>query len=121
MAGAHGISIVILESQVSRGQEVHGRIDLTFPGRFDSLVISSNIENSNDTFIFTSFNGTIINHPYARFSILRDDVGDLKELEFTAKAVHSPSSEYTNAKFRVAVIQEHKEVASDLAYIKLTR
>ena len=121
MASANGISIVIQESQVSPGQDVHGRILLAFAGRFDSIVIISNIENSNDIFNFTSINGKGINHPYPRFSILRDDVGDSKTLEFTAKTEHAPSSEYTNAKFRVTVIQEHKEVASDLAYIKIAR
>ncbi len=119
MATANGISIVIEESQISRGQDVHGRIILTFPGRYDSVVINSNIENSNDTFGYTSINGKQINHPYARFTFLRDEIGDSKTLEFTAKTEHAPSSECTNAKFRVAIIQEHKEVASDLAYVKI--
>jgi hypothetical protein len=121
MVSANGISIVIEKSQVSHGQEVTGRITLTFHGRFDSIVINSNIENSNDTFGFTSLNGAKINHPYARFSILRDDIGDSKTLEFTARTEHTPLSEYTNAKFRVAVIQEHKEVASDLAFVRITK
>jgi hypothetical protein len=121
MVSNNGVSIVIEKSQVSHGQEVHGRINLTFSGRFDSIVINSNIENSNDTFEFTSINGTRINHPYARYSILRDDIGDSRTLEFTARTEHTPLSEYANAKFRVAVIQEHKEVASDLAFVRISR
>jgi len=115
------ISIAFRENKISKGQEVQGRIDLNYLGRFDSIVINSQIENSNDIFNYTSLNGKRINYPYARLSVFKDEIGNTKELEFTALTKHVPSSEETTAKFRVAIIQEHKEVASDVAYIKITR
>ena len=42
-----------------------------------------------------------------------------EKLEFTAVTAHKPSVGYTNAKFRVAVVQEHKEVVSAVAFVKI--
>jgi len=115
------ISIKIAEAQLSTGKEIHGRIVLNFPGRFDSVVINSQIENSNDIFNYTSLNGRKINHPYARLSVFKDDLDDTKTLEFTAITTHVPTTEFTNAKFRASIIQEHKEVASNIAHTKIVK
>ena len=115
------ISVSVTENEITQGQEVHGRIHLNYLGRFDSIVINSHIENSNDVFSYTILNGKRISYPYARLSIFKEDIGDTKTLEFTAITKHAPSIDYTNAKFRVAIIQEHKEVASDVAYIKIIK
>ena len=50
MSTKREISITVTENEISRGQEVHGRIDLNYLGRFDSIMINSQIENSNDIF-----------------------------------------------------------------------
>jgi len=115
------ISVSVTENEITQGQEVHGRIHLNYLGRFDSIVINSHIENSNDVFSYSILNGKRISYPYARLSIFREDIGDTRTLEFTAITKHTPSIDYTNAKFRVAIIQEHKEVASDVAYIKIIK
>jgi hypothetical protein len=115
------ISVSVTENEITQGQEVHGRIHLNYLGRFDSIVINSQIENSNDVFGYSILNGKRISYPYARLSIFKEDIGGTKTIEFTAITKHAPSIDYTNAKFRVAIIQEHKEVASDVAYIKIIK
>jgi hypothetical protein len=121
MSTRREISIAVTENEISPRQDVHGRIDVNYLGRFDSIVINSQIENSNDIFNYTSLNGRKINHPYARLSIFSEDMCNTKTLEFTAMTQHTPATDHTNAKFRVAIIQEHKEVASDVTYIKITQ
>jgi hypothetical protein len=121
MSAKTEISIKIAEAQLSTGKEIQGRVVINFPGRFDSVVINSQIENSNDIFNYTSLNGRKINHPYARLSVFKDDLGDTKTLEFTAITTHVPTTEFTNAKFRASIVQEHKEVASNIAYTKIVK
>jgi hypothetical protein len=113
------VNIELMEREIVSGQELHGTISVNYTGRFDSIVINSQIENSSDIFNYTSINGRKVNHQYARLSIFRDDLKDKNYLEFTAATSHKPRNERTNAKFRVAVIQEHKEVVSALAYVKI--
>src|SRR6187200_1701499 len=107
---SNDILITIVEKQISPGQDIHGIIE-----------INSQIENSNDIFNYTDLNGKKITYPYARLPIFKDDIGTRKALEFIATTKHVPESRSSNAKFRVTIIQEHKEVASDVAYIKIIK
>ena len=121
MSKIKDISIMIMEKEISSGKNVHGSIDLNYQGRFDSIIINSQIQNSNDVFNYTDLNGKKINHPYARLSIFRDDIGDNKTLKFIANTKHVPSANSSNVKFRATIIQEHKEVASDITNIKIVK
>lgn len=113
------VSIKLAQNEIMPGQEIHGTININYPNRFDSVVINSQIENSRDIFNYTSINGKITNYQYARLSIFKADLKDSKKLEFTAVTSHKPGDGYSNAKFRVALVQEHKEVASALAFVKI--
>ena len=121
MSKVKDISIMIIEKEISSGQDVHGNINLNYHGRYDSIIINSQIQNSNDVFNYTNINGKKINHPYARLSIVGNDIGEKKILEFIANTKHVPVTDSSNVKFRVTIIQEHKEVASDIANIKIVK
>lgn len=115
------VSIQIEKEQVEAGENLSGVVKINYSGRFDSLVINSQIENSNDVFKYVSLNGKKINHPYARLSLLKQDIPDVSNVEFSATTIHIPSNDISNAKFRVSIIQEHKEIASDIAYLKILK
>jgi hypothetical protein len=117
----NGVTIKLIEKEIVSGQELHGTVYINYTGRFDSIVINSQIENSSDIFNYTSLNGKKINYQYARISVFKEDLHDKEKLEFTAFALHEPRNNHTNSKFRVALVQEHKEVASALAFIKILR
>jgi hypothetical protein len=116
-----GVSIFLPEKQITVGQDIHGTISINYPGRFDSIVINSQIENSSDSFKFTSLNEKRINHPYGRLSVLKEDIGAARTLKFIANTTHIPPYRYSNVKFRVAIIQEHKEISQDVSYIKILK
>ena len=100
MSGKKEISIRIKEKEINSNTEIHGEIELNYDGRFDSIVINSQIENSNDIFTYTQVNAKIINHPYARLSLLKKDLEDKKIIEFVAVSKHLPSKEFSKVKFR---------------------
>jgi len=116
------ISVTLAESSVAAGEELHGTVVINYPGRFDSLVINSQIENSSDVFSYVNLNGKKIKHPYARLSIFKAELGGRTTIEFTAVTNHVPTAgDASNVKFRVSIIQEHKEVVSDIAYTKVVK
>jgi hypothetical protein len=95
---------------------------INYSGRFDSVVINSQIENSSDVFSYTSINGKNVKHPYARLSIFKSELAGRDTIDFTATTNHVPAKgEHTNVKFRVSIIQEHKEVVSDVAYLRIIK
>jgi hypothetical protein len=115
------VSVSLVEDSLAAGEELHGTVVINYPGRFDSLVINSQIENSSDVFSYTSLNGKKIKHPYARLSIFKAELGGRTTIEFTATTNHAPDGDHSSVKFRVSIIQEHKEVVSDIAYAKVVK
>jgi hypothetical protein len=104
------------------GNDLHGTAVINYSGRFDSVVVNSQIENSSDVFSYTNLNGKNIKHPYARLSIFKSELAGRNTINFTATTNHVPAEgEYSNVKFRVSIIQEHKEVISDIAYTKIVK
>ena len=115
------ISLLLKENEILPGQELHGLIEIRYPGRYDSLVINSQIEGSNDVFSYIELNGKKVKHPFARYSIFRSELGGRTSIEFTAITPHVPIGESISVKFRASLIQEHKEIASDIKHLKITK
>ena len=107
------------KTEVKSREEVNGVIKIGYSGRFDSIVINSQIENSNDIFTFTKIDDKKINHSYARIPILKQDIKNANEIKFAVITEHIPNV-VSNVKFRASIIQEHKEVANHVAYVKVT-
>ena len=121
MSDEKQVFVSLVPSSVVAGEDLHGTVIISYPGRFDSLVINSQIENSSDVFSFTSLNGKKIKHPYARLSIFKAELGGQTTIEFTTMTTHIPVGDHSKVKFRVSIIQEHKEVVSDIAFVKIIR
>jgi hypothetical protein len=116
------VSISLAESSIAAGNDLHGTVVINYLGRFDSVVVNSQIENSSDVFSYTSLNEKNIKHPYARLSIFKSELAGRNTINFTATTNHVPAEgEYSKVKFRVSIIQEHKEVVSDIAYTKIIK
>ncbi len=123
MSAEKDVSISLAESSIVSGNDLHGTVVISYSGRFDSVVINSQIENSSDVFSYTSLNGKNIKHPYARLSIFKSELAGRNTVNFTATTNHVPAEgkEFTTAKFRVSIIQEHKEVVSDVTFTKILK
>ena len=123
MSAEKDVSISLAESSIVSGNDLHGTVVINYSGRFDSVVVNSQIENSSDVFSYTSLNGKNIKHPYARLSIFKSELAGRNTVNFTASTNHVPAEgkEFTTAKFRVSIIQEHKEVVSDVTFTKILK
>jgi hypothetical protein len=121
LSGKKDVSISLAETSIAAGNDLHGTVVINYSGRFDSVVINSQIENSSDAFSYTNLNGKKTNHPYARLSIFKSELSGRNSIEFTATTSHVPAGEYSNVKFRVSIIQEHKEVVSDITYTRIVK
>ncbi len=115
------ISLSIIENEIHPNQEFHGRIEVNYNGRFDTIVINSQIENSNDICNYVELNGKKINHPYARLSIYKKDLEENRIINFIAFTHHIPKTDFSKVKFRTSIIQEHKEVVNDVLFLQIKK
>ena len=113
--------LTIEENEIYPNEEIHGRIQVNYTGRFDSIVINSQIQNSNDICNYIELNGKKINHPYARLSIYKKDLEEKRTVNFIAFTPHIPKNEVSKIKFRTSIIQEHKEVANDILVLPIKK
>ena len=115
------LSLTIKETEIHPNQEIHGIIEVNYNERFDTIVINSQIENSSDIFNYIQLNGKKINHPYARLSIYKKELEEKRIVDFIAITQHLPKNDYSKVKFRVSIIQEHKEVINAILFLKIKK
>jgi len=107
--------------EINIGEELDCIISINYTGRFDSVSINSQIEDSSDVFTYTEINGKKINHPYARLSLMKKELLDSTNIRLKAITKHIPKSTESVVKLRATLIQEHKEIASDVKFIKIKK
>lgn len=96
--------------------EIKGKISVSYPGRYDGVVINTQILDSNEHIIYKSYNGKKISQNVSRLFINKDTMPDNKA-EFTAVISFEPSQEH-EVKFRASIIEQHKEIESQIIFAK---
>jgi hypothetical protein len=96
--------------------EIKGTITVSYPGRYDGVVINTTISDSNEHIIYKSYNEKKISQNVSRLFINKDVMPENKA-EFTAIINFQASQEY-EVKFRVSIIEQHKEIESKIIFAK---
>ena len=98
--------------------EIKGYITVNFPGRYDGVVVNIQILDSNNLVVYKSYNGVQISQNVSRLFISKDSMPDDKA-EFTAIIDFIPEQLH-DVKFRVSIIEQHKEVESEQLFAKFS-
>ncbi len=112
------IELVLDNAEIHPNIEIKGSIKVNFPGRYDGVVINTQILNSNELIIYKSYNGKEISQNVSRLFISKDEMPENKA-EFTAM-INFESKESHDVKFRVSIIEQHKEIESDVVFAKFS-
>lgn len=96
---------------------IKGKIYVNYPGRYDGVVVNTQILNSNQLMVYKSYNNKMISQNISRLFINKNEMPQ-NAVDFTASIEFEPKEEH-EIKFRVSIIQEHKEIESDIIFAKL--
>ncbi|QLH05260.1 hypothetical protein C5F49_07965 [Nitrosopumilus oxyclinae] len=96
--------------------EIKGTILVSYPGRYDGVVVNTTILDSNEHIIYKSYNEKKISQNVSRLFINKDVMPEDKA-EFTAIINFEPTQEH-EVKFRVSIIEQHKEIESQIIFAK---
>ena len=96
---------------------IKGKIQVNYPGRYDGVVVNTQILDSNQLIIYRSYNNKSISQNLSRLFIHKNDMPQ-NSAEFTASIEFEPDKAH-DVKFRVSIIQEHKEIESVILFAKL--
>ncbi len=103
-------------TDIHPNSEITGIILVSYPGRYDGVVINTTILDSNEHISYKSYNGKKISQNVSRLFINKDVMPEDKA-EFTAMINFEPNQEY-EVKFRVSIIEQHKEIESQIIFAK---
>ena len=106
------------EDVIKPNIEFKGNITVNYSGRYDGIVINTQILNSNELIVYKSYNGEKISQNVSRLFVSRDNMPDNK-VEFTATIEFEPKESH-DVKFRVSIIEQHKEIESVIVFTKFS-
>jgi hypothetical protein len=103
---------------IKPNSEIKGTVIVNFTGRYDGIVINTQILNSNELIVYKSYNGKEISDNVSRLFISKDVMPDNKAV-FTAVIEFEPKESH-EVKFRASIIEQHKEIESDILFAKFS-
>jgi hypothetical protein len=112
------IELKLNEMKIFPHSEIKGSIKVNYPGRFDGVVINSQILGTNELIVYKSYNDKKIFQNVSRLFISKENMPENKA-EFTASIEFEPKDVH-DVKFRVSIIEQHKEIESDILFAKFS-
>lgn len=99
--------------------DITGNVTVHYDGRFDGVQMNTYLTGGSGQVIFVELNGKKISLQ-TRLFISKDQLTSNNTFTFGVKV---NSTDYSKAKVRLraTIIQEHKEVASDVVFIPLNQ
>ncbi len=110
------IEFKLNSTDIHPNSEIKGTISVSYPGRYDGVVINTQISDSNEHIVYKSYNGKSISQNVSRLFINKDVMPENKA-EFIALIKFEPKQEH-EIKFRVSIIEQHKEIESQIIFAK---
>ena len=110
------IEFKLNSTEIQPNSEIIGTISVSYPGRYDGVIINTQILNSNEHIVYKSYNGKKISQNVSRLFINKDVMPENKA-EFTALIKFEPKQEH-EVKFRASIIEQHKEIESQIIFAK---
>lgn len=92
-----------------------GSVSVSYPGRYDGVVVNAQVLDSNHHVTYTSCNGKKVAGKIARLFIPRDQMPGGRA-DFTAEMKFEADRRY-EVKFRASIIEQHKEIESSIVFV----
>jgi len=112
------IELRLDSTEIHPNSEIKGNIIVRYSGRYDGVVVNTQILNSNELIIYKSYSGKKISQNVSRLFISKDVMPENKA-SFTAVIEFEPKETH-DVKFRVSIIEQHKEIESDVLFAKFS-
>ena len=111
------VEISLNSTHIKPNEQILGNIKVNYTGRYDGIVINTHILDSNGLLEYGMCNGKNVDKNVTRLFIPKDSMKN-NTAEFTAFIRFEPEKKYA-VKFRVSIIEQHKEIESDHIFAEL--
>ena len=108
------IEFTLNSKEIHPNSEIKGTISVSYLGPYDGVVINTTILDSNEHITYKSSNEKKISQNVSRLFINKNSMKDNKA-EFTAIISFEPTQKH-EVKFRASIIEQHKEIDSQIIF-----
>ena len=112
------IEIKLESRHITKDSGIKGFITVNYTGKFDSIVVNTQILGSNELITYTTCNNKQLPHTVSRLFISKESMLENKA-EFTAIINFEPKESH-DIKFRVSIIEQHKEIENDQIFATIS-
>jgi hypothetical protein len=113
------IKISIKQNNIIPQSDIDGSVTINYPGRFDGVQVNTYVTGTNEHVQFVSVDGRKISL-FVRLFVSKDEMGETNSFDFIARLEQTNLPKQTSIRFRAAIIQQHKEVESDVIFVPVT-
>ena len=110
------IRISISHKAIVPQSDIGGTVTVNYPGRFDGVQVNTYVTGTNDQIHFTSIDDRNISL-FVRLFVSKNEMGEKNSFRFIARLEQTHMPKWTSIRFRAAIIQQHKEIESDVILV----
>lgn len=110
------IRISISQKTIVPQSDISGTVTVNYPGRFDGVQVNTNVTGTNEQVHFTSIDDRKISL-LVRLFVSKNEMGEKNSFSFIARLEQTNIPGQTSIRFRAAIIQQHKEIESDIILV----
>jgi len=114
------IRINVKQNNVTPRSDINGTVTVNYHGRYDGVQVNTYITGTNEQVHFVSIDGKPISL-LVRLFVSRDAMGEKNSFNFTARIEQTNLPKQSSIRFRAAIIQEHKEIESDVIFVPIVQ
>jgi hypothetical protein len=110
------IRISIKQNSITPRSDIDGSVTVNYPSRFDGVQLNTYVTGTNEHVQFVSVDGKKISL-FVRLFVSKQEIGEKNSFNFVARLEQTNLPKQTHIRFRAAIIQQHKEVESDVIFV----
>jgi hypothetical protein len=110
------IRISVKQNSIVPQSDIDGSVTVNYPGRFDGVQVNTYVTGTNEHVQFVSVDGKKITM-FVRLFVSKEEIGEKNSFSFIARLEQINLPKQTRIRFRAAIIQQHKEVESDVIFV----
>ncbi len=110
------IRISVKQNSIVPQSDINGTVIVDYPGRFDGVQVNTYVTGTNEQVQFVSIDGKKTSLS-VRLFLGRNEIGEKNSFSFIARLEQTNLPKQTSIRFRAAIIEQHKEVESDVIFV----
>lgn len=110
------LRINVKQNNIIPQSDIDGSVTINYSGRFDGVQVNTYVTGTNEHVQFVSIDGRRISL-FVRLFVGKEEIGEKNSFNFVARLEQTNLPKQTSIRFRAAIIQQHKEVESDVIFV----